>query len=263
MNDILNIRSTQPSLTNSFPETEPLMQKKILVVEDQPDINALIVLNLEAECYEVDKCLDGNEGLKAAQENSYDLIVLDIMLPGIDGLKICQQLRAKDDLTPILMLTAKKSETDRVLGLEFGADDYLTKPFGIRELQARVKALLRRSTIAASQNETEDNSASSNEDELNFDELTIKKRKRLVLMGDKDIQLTAKEFDLLLHIASHPGQVFNRIQLLDSVWGYQHSGYEHTVNSHINRLRTKLESDPANPKFVLTVWGVGYKFYDK
>lgn len=240
------------------------MHEKILVVEDQADINALIELNLGAENYDVTTSLDGTQGLNIALSQSFDLIILDIMLPGVDGLTICKKIRSQNIFTPILMLTAKKSETDRVLGLEFGADDYLTKPFGIRELQARVKALLRRAALIIRGPELfPSDEKPGDKNVLNFDELTINKNKRSVSLGTNDIQLTAKEFDLLMHIANHPGQVFNRIQLLDAVWGYQHSGYEHTVNSHINRLRTKLEQDPAKPKYVLTVWGVGYKFYDQ
>ncbi|WP_185236653.1 response regulator transcription factor [Teredinibacter franksiae] len=234
------------------------MHEKILVVEDQQDINELVALNLESMNYQVERSLDGDSGLHHALSNRFDLIILDVMLPGIDGLQICQRIRANDIFTPILMLTAKKSEADRVVGLEVGADDYLTKPFSIRELQARVKALLRRVAFMA-----QEHVAGSYEDaELVFDDLVINKQKRQVLYREKHVKLTAKEFDLLLYMACHPGQVFSREQLLNSVWGYHHVGYEHTVNSHINRLRAKLELDSANPKFVLTVWGVGYKFYE-
>ncbi|WGO98859.1 response regulator transcription factor [Saccharophagus degradans] len=232
------------------------MQKRILLIEDHQDINALIAMNLEVLDYHVTRCSDGAEGLHLGTTQTFDLIILDIMLPSMDGLQVCQHLRAKNIFTPILMLTAKKSESDRVVGLETGADDYLTKPFSVRELQARVKAHLRRTDMSQKE------STSQADDALHFGELSIDKTKRRLTIGDKEITLTAKEFDLLLYMASHPGQVFSREKLLDAVWGYQHSGYEHTVNSHINRLRTKLETDTSNPKYVLTVWGVGYKFYD-
>jgi len=234
------------------------MHKKILIVEDQEDINALIALNLETLNYSVTRCENGTEGLKNAMEGEFDLIVLDVMLPGIDGLQICQTLRSKGNYTPILMLTAKKTEADRVVGLEVGADDYLTKPFSVLELQARVKALLRR--VAFHKQEMDDEE--ENNDEMQFGTLSIRQQKRDILVDGKSINLTAKEFDLLLYMANFPGQVFSREQLLNAVWGYHHSGYEHTVNSHINRLRAKLEADPANPEYVLTVWGIGYKFND-
>lgn len=232
------------------------MHEKILVVEDQEDINALITLNLESLNYTVTPCDDGSEGLRLATEEQFDLIVLDIMLPGMDGLQICQTLRAKGNYTPILMLTAKKSEADRVVGLEVGADDYLTKPFSVLELQARVKALLRRVAFHKQGSDEEDEDC----DELKFKKLSIRKQKRDILLNGQAVSLTAKEFDLLLYMANFPGQVFSREQLLNAVWGYHHSGYEHTVNSHINRLRAKLEEDPSEPEFVLTVWGIGYKF---
>ncbi len=232
------------------------MHEKILVVEDQEDICQLVAMNLETLNYEVTRCLDGLEGLNQARSNQFDLMILDIMLPNVDGLQICQKIRASGIYTPILMLTAKKSEADRVVGLEVGADDYLTKPFSVRELQARVKAPLRR--VAFMSQESGDTSPNT----ISCNGLIIDKQKRSVSVEGNDIRLTAKEFDLLLYMASFPGQVFSREQLLNAVWGYQHSGYEHTVNSHINRLRAKLEIDPANPRFVLTVWGVGYKFSD-
>ncbi len=232
------------------------MQKNILVVEDQQDISSLIALNLQNIGFNVDQCHDGNQGLAKAISGDYDALVLDIMLPGLDGLSVCQQLREKEVFTPILMLTAKKSEADRVLGLEVGADDYLTKPFSVLELQARLKALLRRVDIL---NKQQDDSG----DCLKFDTLAIYPQKRNVLVDGKHVNLTVKEFDLLVYLANFPGEVFSRDQLLNAVWGAHHSGYEHTVNSHINRLRAKLEVDPANPKYVLTVWGVGYKFNDQ
>lgn len=235
------------------------MQEKILVVEDEEDISALIALNLESLNFEVTRCHDGQEGLERASNENFDLIILDIMLPNLDGLQICQTLRSKGHYTPILMLTARKSEADRVVGLEVGADDYLTKPFSVLELQARVKALLRR--VAFLQQKSADADDDENTDEIRFKDLIIRQSQRVIIKNGKPINFTAKEFDLLLYMANFPGQVFSREQLLNAVWGYQHSGYEHTVNSHINRLRAKLEEDPSDPKHVLTVWGVGYKFH--
>ena len=232
-----------------------IMKTQILIIEDDPDINKLLNMNLNDANHEVFSCDDGTTGLQQAKSGNYQLIVLDIMLPGLDGIEICKQLRAAHILTPIIMLTARESEADRVIGLEMGADDYLTKPFSVRELQARVKALLRRVDM-------QHQSLQPELERLQFDELSIDVAKRSVLLAGKAVDLTSTEFDLLVYMARKPGLVFSRSQLLDSVWGYQHSGYEHTVNSHINRLRTKLESDPSKPKYVLTVWGVGYKFSD-
>ena len=231
------------------------MKTQILVIEDDLDINNLVRMNLSDSNHEVSGCNNGLKGLQQAKTGQYQLIVLDIMLPGLDGIEICKQLRAANVFTPIIMLTARDSEIDRVIGLEIGADDYLTKPFSIRELQARVKALLRRVAIQQPSVEPE-------LELLNFGQLSINVAKRLVTLANGSIDLTSTEFDLLLYMARKPGQVFSRTQLLDHVWGYQHSGYEHTVNSHINRLRTKLEHNPSMPHYVLTVWGVGYKFTD-
>ena len=226
---------------------------RLLLVEDDPDINQLICLNLEALGYEVISAHDGEAGFEHATSGQFDLIILDLMLPKIDGLTICKQLRQIPLFTPIVMLTAKNTEAERVLGLEVGADDYLTKPFSILELQARVKAMLRRVQFQHSQQEEPTN-------QLVFSGLIINIENRLVTVDQRPVNLTAKEFDLLLYLAASPGKVFSRSDLLDAVWGYKHSGYEHTVNSHINRLRAKIEEDPAVPRFVSTVWGVGYKF---
>jgi len=232
------------------------VSRKIIVIEDSPDIADLLSLHLSDEGYEVDVAQDGRAGLRKALEQSYDLVILDLMLPGIDGLEICRQLRAAPKYTPILMLTARSTEIDRVVGLELGADDYLTKPFSIRELVARVKALFRR--VAAFALPTASNQAAV----IRVGDLVIDAERRKVSIADRPIELTAKEFDLLLHFARHPGRVYSRAQLLDLVWGYGHDGYEHTVNSHINRLRAKIEHDPARPRYLLTVWGVGYKFFE-
>lgn len=230
------------------------MTRKILVVEDNPEIADLLSMHLKDLNCDIEIKHDGMEGLVMAQTNRYDLIILDLMLPNVDGIEICQKIRGKEDYTPILMLTAKSSELDRVLGLEVGADDYLTKPFSIRELIARVKALFRR--VEAFGNSP----LQSNDTTLHFENLEINREKRSVTASGKQLDLTAKEFDLLLHFAENPGRVYSRSQLLDQVWGYGHEGYEHTVNSHINRLRNKIEENPAEPNTILTVWGVGYKF---
>ncbi len=231
------------------------MSRKLLVIEDDHNIADLVALHLRDEGYDVEVQHNGNDGLTAALTGQYELIILDLMLPGIDGLSVCRRLRSEKCYIPILMLTAKSSELDRVLGLELGADDYLTKPFSIRELVARVKALFRRveamGTTPCEEPHTET---------LDCGDLHIDVVRRTVTTGGKAVELTAKEFELLLFFAQHPGRVYSRVQLLDQVWGYGHEGYEHTVNSHINRLRAKIEQDPAKPHYVLTVWGVGYKF---
>jgi len=231
-------------------------EHRVIVIEDSVEIAELVRLHLSDIGLSVEVCHDGNEGAKRLAEQSYDLVILDIMLPGQDGLSLCRQLRADDSrYTPILMLTSRSSEMDRVLGLETGADDYLTKPFSLMEMVARAKALIRRHQAMQSTPE-----AKPEAERLEFDGLSIDTRSREVLRDGQPLELTAKEYDLLLHFARHPGQVFNRLQLLDSVWGYAHVGYEHTVNTHINRLRSKLESDPRNPRYIKTVWGVGYQF---
>ena len=229
-------------------------QGKILLVEDDRDISHLVELHLTDLGYEVDRAYDGKEGLDLATSGRYELIILDLMLPELDGLEICKSLRAASDYTPILMLTARSSEVDRVVGLEIGADDYLTKPFSIQELMARVKAILRRTEIMKRAGDT------SEGDLIEAGELTIDLSRRTVTESGTPIHLTAREFDLLYHFVKNPGRVYSRAQLLDQVWGYGYEGYEHTVNSHINRLRGKIEEDPARPRYILTVWGVGYKF---
>lgn len=230
-------------------------KKRFLVVEDNTDIANLVSMHLRDLDAEVQIASDGQRGLAMAQASRFDLIILDLMLPGIDGLEICRQLRSHADHTPILMLTAKSAELDRIIGLEMGADDYLPKPFSVRELVARAKAILRRTEAVAIQ--------AGEQEIINAGDLSLDYKRRAVSIAGKDIELTAREFDLLWHFANHPGQVFTRSQLLDKVWGYGHDGYEHTVNSHINRLRAKIETDPSNAKYIQTVWGVGYKFADK
>ena len=230
-----------------------MKNKKVIVVEDNRDISELIKLHLNDIGIQVDVYYDGIDGWNKIKHSDYDLIILDIMLPGMDGLNICKKIRdTSKTYTPILMLTSRSSEIDRVLGLESGADDYLTKPFSLMEMVARVKALIRRHDAMQVK--------SIRSEKLDFVDLSINTQTREVIKQQQKLVLTAKEFDLLLHFAQHPGQVFDRMQLLDKVWGYGHEGYEHTVNSHINRLRGKLETDPRTPKFIKTVWGVGYQF---
>ena len=253
------------------------MKDKVLIVEDEADIAILIQVHLTELALDCHICHDGEEALSLALTNDYQLILLDVMLPSISGLDICRQVRQAKPLQAILMLTSKTSEIDRVLGLELGADDYMTKPFSIRELQARVRTQLRRTHALGVKSQqpigVNDSAQSSPSDQT---ESSVKKRNnqrnRLCignLLIDHDyhqvtyenqvIKLTSTEFELIDFFCQHPDQVFSRAQLLDSVWGYHHSGYEHTVNSHINRLRNKLEQDCADPQIIQTVWGVGYK----
>jgi DNA-binding response OmpR family regulator len=235
---------------------EGMPMNKVLVVEDESDIANLVKLHLEDIPCGVTLAADGIVGLAEAQANPYDLIVLDIKLPGMDGLEVCRRMRANGRYTPILMLTSKSSELDRVLGLEMGADDYLTKPFSVQELKARVKAIFRRVEHLKTTGEVVPARS------ISVKEIRIDVERHEVEVRGNPVTLTAKEFDLLLYFAQHPGRVYTREQLLDQVWGYQHSGYDHTVNSHINRLRSKIETDPQNPEYIHTVWGVGYKFVE-
>ncbi len=228
--------------------------RRVLVVEDDADIAHLLSLHLADLGCRVDVAADGATGLARARGGGYDLVILDLMLPQLDGLELCRRLRAAGDQTLVLMLTAKTAELDRVLGLELGADDYLSKPFSIPELLARVKALFRRAASARTA------PAGGAPEVLQFPSLRIDRQSRSVHRDGEAVELTAREFDLLFYFALHPGRVFTRTQLLDQVWGFGHDSYEHTVNSHINRLRAKVEPDPANPRYVLTVRGVGYKF---
>jgi len=229
--------------------------ESILVIEDDEYLNDLLQIHLKDLGYTSEHALDGLTGLNMALKNKYALIVLDIMLPHMDGIQVCQRLRATDNMIPILMLSAKSEEFDKVLGLESGADDYLTKPFGVREFSARVKALIRRSSGAVS--------SLSDTSIKQFDELTIDFSKRKVFVKDKKIALAPKEFDLLALLAKNAGKHYSREQLLEQIWGYEFEGYEHTVSSHINRLRTKIETELSNPKYILTAWGLGYCFNDE
>ncbi len=233
-----------------------LLMKRVLIVEDEQDIVDLLSIHLRDLNCQVEYALDGETGFSKASQGPYQLIILDLMLPKLNGLAVCQKLRALENYTPILMLTAKSEEFDKVLGLESGADDYLTKPFGIRELIARVNAIFRRQDQASQLR-------NSTKEELNFGDLEIDIPRRKVSLHNTRIELTPKEFDLLVLLASNPGKNYSRNQLLDLVWGYEFSGYEHTVNSHVNRLRSKIEPDVNQPKYILTSWGVGYRFNDE
>lgn len=235
-----------------------LIEKNILVVEDDPGIADLLRLHLSEEGHEPGFESNGKEGLKRARSGDWDLILLDLRLPGLSGLDLCRTLRADGYTTPIIMMTAKSAELDRVLGLEIGADDYITKPFSIIELLARVRAQLRRADMASKSSTKE-----PTQSPVQLGELSIDPRTRIVSVRGAEVDLTAREFDLLMHFALHPQQVFKRSQLLDDVWGYGHEGYEHTVNAHINRLRAKIEEEPRSPKLISTVWGVGYRFSPK
>ena len=229
--------------------------KSVLIIEDDKEISDLLEIHLKDIDCRITKEYNGLTGLNKAKFENYDLIVLDVMLPGMDGLEVCKEIRKSKILTPILMLTSKSEEIDKVLGLELGADDYLTKPFSIREFVARVKAIFRRVELFK---QTE-----KNEKDINFRDIVIEISTHKVLINKRRIDLTPKEFDLLYLLASNPGRVYSRENLLNIIWGYQHKGYEHTVNSHINRLRSKIEKDIKDPQYVLTSWGSGYRFNDQ
>ena len=233
------------------------LERTVLVIEDQKDIADLIAMHVRDLGHNVDCVHDGHKGFEAARDGRYDMVILDVMLPGRDGLDIVRALRMEKIHVPVLMLTARSGEIDRVLGLELGADDYLTKPFSIPELQARVKAMLRRIDMQAPA--VAPNAAP---ERIVAGELSIDLASREVKLAGKVVALTTKEFELLAHFARHPGRVYTRVQLLDAIWSTTFEGYEHNVNTHINRLRGKIERDPANPRWVLTVRGVGYRFSD-
>lgn len=230
--------------------------RNVLVIEDNQEIAELLSLHLtDMDCH-VHLEPNGRQGLSRARSDPPDLIVLDLMLPGMDGIEICRRLRDEADHTPILMLTARSSEADRVTGLDCGADDYLIKPFSIPEFLARVNVIFRRQEITS-------RPANRGLAHIQAGGLRIDPDKRLVTIDDRSVDLTVREFDLLVQFATHRGRVYTRSQLLDLVWGQNNASYEHTVNSHINRLRAKIECDPAKPDYVLTVWGIGYKFADQ
>ena len=224
--------------------------RRILVVDDEAVVTEVVERYLRKEGYEVASAADGAEALRIAGKWAPDLIILDLMLPVIDGLEVCRRIR-KESRVPIIMVTAKGEETDRIVGLEMGADDYMVKPFSPRELVTRVKTVLRR--VAAGP-------VASPSGVLRYGRLVVNPNARLVTLGEKDVHLTAKEFDLIHFLAAHPGQVFTREQLMDKVWDYTYAGDLSTVTVHVRRLREKVEPDPMRPAFIKTVWGVGYKF---
>lgn len=227
--------------------------EKALIIEDDKDIADLMGIHLADLSFDVEKAYDGKDGLMRALNNVYKIILLDLRLPGMDGVEVCKRIRQEKINTPILMVTSKTEEIDKVLGLEMGADDYITKPFSIRELIARVKAVLRRT-------DTVQPDPAEAGREIACEGLYINVNLRIVEIHSKRVELSPKEFDLLILMASNPGRTYTRAQLLDLVWGYQFDGYEHTVNSHINRLRSKIEKNPNEPEFIFTTWGVGYRF---
>ena len=235
--------------------------RQILVVEDDRDLSQLVQMHLRDAGYSCQISHDGAEGLTQMETHDYDLVVLDLMLPRTDGLEVCRRVRARDHYTPIIMVTSRGDELDRVLGLELGADDYLAKPFSMRELLARIKAVLRRGeAMSQSKNARDADCPAAKNNVIESGSMRIELEKREVTLAGQSAPLTAREFDLLHYFACHPGRVYTRLQLLDAVWGLGYEGYEHTVNSHINRLRAKIETDPTHPRYLLTVWGVGYKF---
>jgi two-component system OmpR family response regulator len=227
--------------------------KKILLVEDDEDIAELLRLNLRDEGYQITHESDGAKALLQLEKTDWDAVILDLMLPNVDGLEICRRIRQMTRYLPVIIISARTSETHRVLGLETGADDYLAKPFSVLELVARVKALFRRQ-------EAMGRTLRSGMGCIECHDLIIDPLSRDVRLRGEPVDLTPREFDLLYWFARHPGDVFSRLALLENVWGYQHEGYEHTVNTHINRLRMKIEKDAAEPEIILTVWGKGYKF---
>lgn len=235
---------------------EELRSERILIVEDDKDISEVISMNMQDLGFSVVMEQNGLKGLERARKETFDLILLDLMLPGMDGLSLCKALREDKNYTPLLMLTARAEEIDRVLGLELGADDYMTKPFSLRELAARVKALLRRSRQQRSENE-------SGQTLLSIGNLQLDTGLRKVMLKGQALDLTVKEFDLLTLFMQNPGRAFSRSDLLNLVWGHPFEGYEHTVNTHINRLRNKIEADVSKPQYLKTVWGIGYRFSEE
>jgi DNA-binding response OmpR family regulator len=244
--------------SNDSQTSEPTERKiSLLVVEDDENISSAISEYFTRAGYTVKTVEDGLMGVKTALDDPPDAVVLDLMLPKMDGLAVCRELREKVNYLPILMLTAKDDVVDKVLGLEMGADDYITKPFSLRELEARIKSVLRRSRNASNADGSKD------EAPIIRGRLRIDPARREVTIGERQVDLTPKEFDLLRLFAANPGRVFPRKYLLEKIWDYSYEGYDRTIDSHINRLRAKIEANPENPQMVLTVWGIGYKFSDE
>lgn len=230
---------------------------KVLLIEDDVHITELLKIHLADLSCQVTSVMDGRDALELATNGPFDLLILDLMLPGMNGMEVCRRLRLSGDHTPILMLTAKSEEIDKVVGLETGADDYLTKPFSLREFIARVKVIFRRKEDASIDLPRTTGAM------MKFGELEIDPDKRKITLNNTRVELSPKEFELLSLLASNPGKSYSRKRLLNLVWGYDFEGYEHTVNSHINRLRGKIERDISNPKYILTTWGVGYRFNEE
>ncbi|MGI5878750.1 MAG: response regulator transcription factor [Christensenellales bacterium] len=231
-----------------------MAKKKILIVDDEPLIVKGLRFSLEQDGYETDTAYDGEEAVQKAERNEYDLILLDVMLPKMDGMQVCQQIRQRSTV-PIIMLTAKGEDMDKILGLEYGADDYMTKPFNILEVKARIKSLFRRISAHSDENENAGIETAGN--------MTVKLDNRSVTIDGREVNLTAKEFDLLKLFITNRGKVFSREQLLETVWKYDYLGDLRTVDVHIRRLREKIEANPGQPEFIQTKWGVGYYFSDK
>jgi DNA-binding response OmpR family regulator len=230
---------------------------RILLVEDDTELCGLVAKRLEEERYEVETVGTGPAALEAVKRQIPDLVLLDIMLPEMDGLEVCRRLRAVHPLLYIIMLTARAGELDRIVGLEVGADDYLTKPFSLQELVARIRSALRRIRLTREHSQPETGELV---EKIDCGDLQIDLRRRQVLLHGVEVHLTVREYDLLVFLASNPDQPFTRSQLLDRIWDIQYEGYDRTVDSHIQRLRAKIEQDLGNPRFIRTVWGVGYKF---
>jgi two-component system, OmpR family, alkaline phosphatase synthesis response regulator PhoP len=234
----------------------PAPTTSLLVVEDDENISTAIKEYFSRAGYSVTTASDGVAGVEAAGKNRPDVVVLDLMLPKMDGLAVCKELRQSNPQMPIIMLTAKDDIVDKVLGLEMGADDYITKPFSLREVEARIKSVLRRARAATATSDGKD------ETPIVRGHLRVDPVRREVTIAERHVDLTPKEFDLLRLFASNPGRVFPRKYLLEKIWDYSYEGYDRTIDSHINRLRAKIEDNPENPQLVLTVWGIGYKFTD-
>lgn len=225
----------------------------MLIADDEKEIRDLLKTYLKRECYEVDVAVDGEDALGLFEQNHYHLVILDVMMPKIDGIEVCRRMRNHTNV-PILMLTAKDLEGDKILGLSIGADDYITKPFSVNEVLARIKAMLRRYLVLGSESRSDEQSL------IQFKGLTINLKTYTVTAGGQEISLTAKEFELLKFFASNPGQVFTKTQLFRNAWSDQYIEDDNTVMVHIRRLRKKIEPDPSDPQFIQTVWGIGYKF---
>ncbi len=238
---------------------EAKVDGSVLIIDDDREISDVVAMNLRDLGFKTERAHDGKAGLQKALAGAHSLIILDLMLPQLDGISVCRRIRERNPYTPILMLTARSEEMDRVLGLELGADEYITKPFSVRELMARVKALLRR---VETDREAASGKAAGGQagGQVRVGEITIDFEKRKVTLAERTVELTVKEFDLLALFARNPGRTYSRTDLLNLVWGYQYDGYDHTVNSHINRLRSKIEEDPGQPRYLKTVWGIGYRF---